>query len=119
MIQAIERLRHAKTRLDATDGDVRERLRDAAFAFLVAAIDREVWPPSFRIDSERVRARLLRLGVVEGDLSDVDDAAVAQATSDLRSLCAKVEQIASDGRSAADHSHSICLPSSRSAMPNG
>lgn len=109
-------LRRLAARIEAAEGDPRERLRQAAFAFAAAYAEREAWPAGLRVEAERLRADLLLLGVLDGGLRDMDDDAVARAVHDLELLCVSAERAC---RGAGARPGGVSTTARRLASPSG
>ena len=76
-MRGLPRLLSAFERLDRKDRPLRQRLREASFEFLIAAVESESWPTSFRLEAERLRVHEHAVHV-EDDGADGHSGSIAE-----------------------------------------
>jgi hypothetical protein len=90
-MQGIGHLRRAKQILTGTDPTERERLRRAAHEFWSAVFESEGWPPELKDKAEAVAGTLLKNGLIDRTVANMDDAAVGEASRQIIEFCEAAE----------------------------
>ena len=93
MLSGFDHLRRAQQALTQESESLpRLRLLDASRHFWAAVFDMHHWPKPLQVETEQILALLLRHGVMEQTIRQMDDAEVANATRQLLSFIASAER---------------------------
>lgn len=94
-VRGIEHLREAREALYGEDGNVRDRLRTAAYRFWSAALHVESWPEHLRARAEALSVKIFRHGKIDESVGRMGDKTAAEVSQEMLGICDDAEQFES------------------------